>query len=89
MSQMDKITQQNAALVEEAAAAAKSMEEQTEGLASMVAGFVLPAGHAASQSQPARQPQPQPARQPTPAPAAARKPATPAARRAKPVGKPS
>ena len=39
--QMDKITQQNAALVEEAAAAAKSMEDQTDGLASMVAGFTL------------------------------------------------
>ena len=42
--QMDKITQQNAALVEEAAAAAKSMEEQTEGLAGMVSGFMLPEG---------------------------------------------
>ena len=42
--QMDKITQQNAALVEEAAAAAKSMEEQTEGLSGMVSGFTLPDG---------------------------------------------
>ena len=41
--QMDKITQQNAALVEEAAAAAKSMEDQTDGLASMVAAFKLAA----------------------------------------------
>ncbi|WP_205880331.1 methyl-accepting chemotaxis protein [Lichenicoccus roseus] len=39
--QMDKITQQNAALVEQAAAAAKSMEDQTDGLAAMVAGFTL------------------------------------------------
>ena len=39
--QMDKMTQQNAALVEQAAAAAKSMEDQTDGLASMVAGFKL------------------------------------------------
>ncbi len=46
VSQMDKITQQNAALVEEAAAAAKSMEEQTEGLLHMVGGFVLAQGHA-------------------------------------------
>jgi methyl-accepting chemotaxis protein len=37
--QMDKITQQNAALVEQAAAAAKSMEDQTEGLAGMVSAF--------------------------------------------------
>jgi methyl-accepting chemotaxis protein len=39
VTQMDKITQQNAALVEEAAAAAKSMEDQTDGLAGMVAAF--------------------------------------------------
>jgi methyl-accepting chemotaxis protein len=39
--QMDKITQQNAALVEEAAAAAKSLEDQTDGLAGMVAAFKL------------------------------------------------
>ena len=44
VSQMDKITQQNAALVEEAAAAAKSMEEQTESLQAMVASFVLSPG---------------------------------------------
>jgi methyl-accepting chemotaxis protein len=41
VAQMDKITQQNAALVEEAAAAAKSMEEQTEGLAGIVAAFKI------------------------------------------------
>ena len=39
--QMDKITQQNAALVEQAAAAAKSMEEQTGGLMQMVAAYRL------------------------------------------------
>ena len=44
VSQMDKITQQNAALVEEAAAAAKSMEEQTDGLLHMVGGFILAHG---------------------------------------------
>ena len=32
VTQMDKITQQNAALVEQAAASAKSMEEQTNAL---------------------------------------------------------
>ena len=41
VSQMDKITQQNAALVEQAAAAAKSMEEQTEDLTRIVAGFQI------------------------------------------------
>jgi methyl-accepting chemotaxis protein len=41
VSQMDKMTQQNAALVEEAAAAAKSMEEQTNSLAQSVAIYKL------------------------------------------------
>ena len=48
VSQMDKITQQNAALVEEAAAAAKSMEEQTEELASIVAAFQIGTASAAT-----------------------------------------
>ncbi len=39
VSQMDKMTQQNAALVEEAAAAAKSMEEQTVELSNIVGVF--------------------------------------------------
>ncbi|CAL75696.1 Putative methyl-accepting chemotaxis protein (MCP) with multiple PAS domains [Bradyrhizobium sp. ORS 278] len=41
VTQMDKVTQQNAALVEEAAAAAKSMEEQTETMAEMVGRFMM------------------------------------------------
>jgi methyl-accepting chemotaxis protein len=52
VAQMDKMTQQNAALVEEASAAAKAMQEQTVGLTEMVAGFVLPGG-AAPASRPA------------------------------------
>ncbi len=44
VAQMDKMTQQNAALVEEASAAAKAMEEQTVALNDMVAGFVLAGG---------------------------------------------
>lgn len=44
VSQMDKMTQQNAALVEEAAAAAKSMEEQTQDLSDSVAIFKLAEG---------------------------------------------
>ncbi|HEY4374831.1 MAG TPA: methyl-accepting chemotaxis protein [Burkholderiales bacterium] len=44
VAEMDKVTQQNAALVEEAAAAAESMEEQANSLAGMVAGFRLSAG---------------------------------------------
>ncbi len=41
VTQMDRMTQQNAALVEQAAAAAKSMEDQTDGLAGMVSAFNL------------------------------------------------
>jgi methyl-accepting chemotaxis protein len=71
---MDKITQQNAALVEEAAAAAKSMEDQTDSLTSMVSAFDLgdrepvtphhdlrPAPRFTARPQPAR---PQPVREP-------------------------
>ena len=41
VTQMDKVTQQNAALVEEAAAAAKSMEEQTETMSEMVGRLMV------------------------------------------------
>ena len=58
---MDKITQQNAALVEEAAAAAKSMEEQTETLAQMVSSFILEGEPRPAYAKPA------PARKPLPA----------------------
>ncbi len=75
--QMDKMTQQNAALVEEAAAAAKSMEDQTDGLAGMVAGFKLGDTVPASPVQHAAIP-----RKPVPAtraaPAAVRRAAPPA-----------
>jgi methyl-accepting chemotaxis protein len=54
ITQMDKMTQQNAALVEEAAAAAKSMEEQTEGLGSMVSAFTLPPEMAVAAAPPPR-----------------------------------
>jgi methyl-accepting chemotaxis protein len=39
--QMDSVTQQNAALVEEAAAAAGSLQEQAQGLAGLVGSFRL------------------------------------------------
>ncbi|WP_246590838.1 methyl-accepting chemotaxis protein [Georgfuchsia toluolica] len=42
--QMDRVTQQNAALVEEAAAAAESMQEQAQSLAQAVAVFKLGEG---------------------------------------------
>lgn len=54
--QMDKVTQQNAALVEEAAAAAKSMEDQTGAMAQMVAQFQLSDGFASAQVKPASAP---------------------------------
>ncbi|MEK8029020.1 methyl-accepting chemotaxis protein [Pseudaquabacterium rugosum] len=44
VSQMDQGTQQNAALVEEAAAAAQSLQQQATALADAVAGFKLPQG---------------------------------------------
>jgi methyl-accepting chemotaxis protein len=38
---MDQVTQQNAALVEQAAAAAESMQQQTEALANVIRVFKL------------------------------------------------
>ena len=46
VSQMDQVTQQNAALVEEAAAAAESMQNQTNALVQLVSVFKI--GHAAT-----------------------------------------
>jgi len=56
VSQMDEVTQQNAALVEEAAAAAGSMQDQAAELTRAVSAFKLPrAGHAgASEPQAVR-----------------------------------
>ncbi|GLH81192.1 hypothetical protein SSBR45G_61010 [Bradyrhizobium sp. SSBR45G] len=54
VTQMDKVTQQNAALVEEAAAAAKSMEEQTAAMAEMVGRFMVLPEFEHSQPHPAR-----------------------------------
>lgn len=42
VTQMDHVTQQNAALVEEAAAAASSLETQAQRLQSAVSAFRLP-----------------------------------------------
>jgi methyl-accepting chemotaxis protein len=41
VSQMDEVTQQNAALVEQAAAAAESLEEQADQLTRAVSAFRL------------------------------------------------
>jgi methyl-accepting chemotaxis protein len=48
VGQMDEVTQQNAALVEEAAAAAESLEEQARGLVQAVGMFKLVEGQAGS-----------------------------------------
>ena len=53
ITQMDEVTQQNAALVEEAAAAAESLEEQAQNLSASVATFRLDDG-ASMKVQPAR-----------------------------------
>jgi len=51
VSQLDKMTQQNSALVEESAAAAKSLAQQAEGLVHAVSMFKLEAGAAAAPAQ--------------------------------------
>jgi phage terminase large subunit-like protein len=50
IAQMDRMTQQNAALVEEAAAAALSMQEQAQALAQSVAVFKLSPSSAGDES---------------------------------------
>ncbi|RJX30841.1 MAG: HAMP domain-containing protein [Oxalobacter sp.] len=63
ITQMDTVTQQNAALVEEAAAAAESMQDQAARLSSLVSTFRLGTeGSVSSAPKPA-------AKRPTPAPA--------------------
>ncbi len=57
MAQIDRVTQQNAALVEEAAASAESLQEQAEQLVSAVVAFKLDEG-AAVQPRPAAAPAP-------------------------------
>ncbi|HJV00567.1 MAG TPA: methyl-accepting chemotaxis protein [Burkholderiaceae bacterium] len=57
ISQMDQVTQQNAALVEEAAAAAASLQDQSSALADVVSVFQLTGhGHAAPRALPAAAP---------------------------------
>jgi len=51
VTQMDEVTQQNAALVEEAAAASESMDEQARGLHKLMEFFKVDAGGAAQAAQ--------------------------------------
>jgi methyl-accepting chemotaxis protein len=83
IAQMDQVTQQNAALVEEAAAAAESMQDQAARLAQVAAGFQL--DHVAT-AAPVRAARPAktaiittPRLAPRSAPAKASKPAAPKA----------
>jgi methyl-accepting chemotaxis protein len=50
VAQMDEVTQQNAALVEEAAAASQSMQDQASKLTEVVSVFKLSAAHSSSQN---------------------------------------
>jgi methyl-accepting chemotaxis protein len=96
MAQLDQATQQNAALVEQGAAAAESLRDQSGQLAAAVSGFQLGAAAAGTASRPATpavmaQRTISVARSPVHAPAAQAKPAAPRAAaaastpRAKPV----
>jgi methyl-accepting chemotaxis protein len=92
--EMDSMTQQNAALVEEAAAAAQSLQDQALELAHVVSVFKLVEGEethvvqqSAMESAPlasAAKPRPAPARAARPAKPALKRPAAPAAPAPKP-----
>jgi methyl-accepting chemotaxis protein len=56
VNQMDQVTQQNAALVEEAAAASNAMQEQAQQLARVVSVFKLDNDDAGRPSSPRREP---------------------------------
>ena len=68
VNQLDQVTQQNAALVEESAAAAESLRMQASQLAETVATFKLDAVVAATQATPVSRPKPASMARPAPAP---------------------
>ena len=83
LTQMDEVTQQNSALVEENAATAKTLEHQAKAMAERVSFFKLnaaaedrPAAKHAAQPAAARAPRPA-AAPPSRGPAAAKQPAAP------------
>jgi methyl-accepting chemotaxis protein len=91
ISQMDEMTQQNAALVEQAAAAAQSMQDEAATLSASVSVFKLSGGPAVAAPRPAVKAAPAKAAAPrlTAAKAAAKPAATPAAKpAARPAAKP-
>jgi len=95
ITQMDEVTQQNAALVEEATASARSLEEQAGGLSQSVSRFRLaepsgsglprPVAPVARAAVAAQRPGPRPAARPAAA-AAPRRAAAPAKTAGAPVG---
>ncbi len=58
VAQMDDVTQQNAALVEEASAAAESMQEQAQVLIRAVSLFKLADDHRSPETAPVVEPRP-------------------------------
>ncbi len=77
MAQIDRVTQQNAALVEEAAASAESLQDQASQLVSAVVAFKLEDAAVREAAAPA--PEPKPAAKPAPAKQAAPRKERPAA----------
>ncbi len=81
ITQLDEVTQQNAALVEEAAAAAESLDDQARDMSQRMAFFRLDESSQPASAPPPAAPQPQAvsrpaaAPQPAPRPAAAPRPA--------------
>jgi methyl-accepting chemotaxis protein len=65
LAQMDQVTQQNAALVEEAAAAAQSLQEQASELSEVVSVFKLDSQHGQPFNTTAMARKNQPAQPPT------------------------
>jgi methyl-accepting chemotaxis protein len=86
LSQMDEVTQQNSALVEENAATAKTLEQSAHAMDERVAYFRIDDGHAAAGAAATISPKPAPVRDKV-ASAGAAKRATPVARRGGPVGR--
>ena len=79
ITQMDEVTQQNAALVEEAAAASESLDDQARGLDNLMTFFTLSAADSAQRAAP------RVAAAPAAPAAAAPRAARPAARKPAPV----
>ncbi len=87
--QMDNVTQQNAALVEESAAAAESLRQQAQALVTSVAGFKLSASAAHTVSKAPATPKRRPSAATAPSSAAHRAPAPKAAAAPSPKAAPT